>query len=288
MPLEKKPGDLVRADEGLPLAERLGPQERPAGEVARGGLRLRREGVRGDRRSASASMASCSRSSATRSTSGASPARLPASARAARARRASRSAPSASMRARTAATASRASPSIARIEGALGDRDQVVPLGRDAGLREQSLDVLEHVGAVGGIGRHPVDDDDERQAAVAGLGRGPPRDAVGVAGGRGHEDPEVGGLGQTVGQLAIGVLDRVDVGRIDQGDALGRTSRSTNRRRPAASADSGRPSPTRLSRAAGRATTTTSRVVGRITLAGLRRKPARALSRLDFRLRSGR
>src|SRR6185503_1619056 len=44
-----------------------------------------------------------------------------------------------------------------------------------------------------------------------------PWDAVGVAGGGRDEDREVGRLDEPVGQLAVRVLDRVDVRRVDEG-----------------------------------------------------------------------
>ena len=84
----------------------------------------------------------------------------------------------------------------------------------------------EHPGQVGGhgvdrVGRGAVEDDRDGGRPVGGLAQELPRHLVGVAGGRGDEDPEVGGREQLGGQRAVGLLDRVDVGRVEDGQPLG-------------------------------------------------------------------
>ena len=116
------------------------------------------------------------------------------------------------------------------VERALGDREHLERAGsrgprrrgrghrcrtrRAAGRRRRARPARS-----AGVVRHPVDDDDQRQAAVAGPEQDVPRHAVGVAGRGRDEDAEVGGLREAVGQLPVRVLDRVDVGRVDERDA---------------------------------------------------------------------
>ena len=68
---------------------------------------------------------------------------------------------------------------------------------------------------------HPVEHDRERRPAVRRRAQHRPRHGVGVAGRRRHEQPEVGGGEQLAGQLAVGLDDGVEVGRVEQRQALG-------------------------------------------------------------------
>ena len=71
---------------------------------------------------------------------------------------------------------------------------------------------------VRGLGRHAVEHDGQRGAALL---RGPqevPGDRVGVAGRGRDEEPQVGGGEQLGGELAVGGDDRVDVGGVEQGE----------------------------------------------------------------------
>ena len=66
------------------------------------------------------------------------------------------------------------------------------------------------------VGRHAVEDERDGRAAVARRVQEVPRHGVGVARGGGHEQPRVGGGEQLPGERAVGLDDRVDVGRVEQ------------------------------------------------------------------------
>ena len=70
------------------------------------------------------------------------------------------------------------------------------------------------------VGGGPVEHDRDGGAAVGGLLEEVPRHLVGVARGRGHEQPEVGRREQLGGERAVALLDRVDVGGVEQGEPL--------------------------------------------------------------------
>ena len=77
--------------------------------------------------------------------------------------------------------------------------------------------------------RGAVEHDRHGGAALGGLLEEAPRHLVGVARGRGDEQPQVGGREQLGGEAAVALLDRVDVGGVQQRQAL----RHRRRRRPA-------------------------------------------------------
>ena len=99
------------------------------------------------------------------------------------------------------------------------DRATVVFSRRESGLREQPPDVVEHVAAIVGLRRQAVRDDDKRQSAIPDAIEDEPRDVVGIAGCSRHEDAQVGSLDQPISEFAVGVLDAVDVGGVDEGEA---------------------------------------------------------------------
>src|SRR5690606_1973606 len=84
-------------------------------------------------------------------------------------------------------------------------------------LGEQAFQVAGD--GLGGLGRHAVEDEGEGGAAFAGGAQEAPRHLVGVAGGGGDEEPEVGGGEELGGQFAVGGHDGVDVGRVQQRQA---------------------------------------------------------------------
>jgi hypothetical protein len=73
---------------------------------------------------------------------------------------------------------------------------------------------------LGALG-HAVEHDRQRRAAVAGGVQQVPGHRVGVAGGGRDEQPGVGGGEQLAGEVAVGLDDRVDVGRVEQREPLG-------------------------------------------------------------------
>ncbi len=114
------------------------------------------------------------------------------------------------------------------IDGAFGDRhDLEVELALrsrapavdghvvDVPLGEQPAEVVEDERAVLGVLGQPICDDDQGQPARAEALEDDPRDLVGVTGGRRHEDAEIGRLDETVGQLPVRVVDRIDVRRVE-------------------------------------------------------------------------
>jgi hypothetical protein len=79
---------------------------------------------------------------------------------------------------------------------------------------------------VGGNGvdslrRGAVEHDRHRCRPLRGLAQEVPRHLVGVPRRRGDEQPQVGRRQELSGQVAVALLDRVDVGRIEDGEPLG-------------------------------------------------------------------
>ena len=100
---------------------------------------------------------------------------------------------------------------------ALGDREQRGVLEAAAG---------EHPGQVGGHGLQrlvggAVEHDRDRGGPVGGLAQEAPRHLVGVPGGGGDEEPQVGGGQQLGGQGAVALLHGVDVGGVEDGEPGG-------------------------------------------------------------------
>ena len=240
----EQPGDLVRPDERLPLAERLGTQERAAGEVVAEGRELRLERGLG----APAKGIGLDRLVLQR--------RRPRAGAAARAPRGCRRAPGrrgpaghpgprprASIRARSGATASAASPSIrsssapsgmastARVAASASGAEPSRPRAstpNSASRRSTSSSTATRSASAAGMRLTTTTSGRPRSRARS---EDVPRHAVGVAGRGRHEDPEVRGLGEAVGQLAVRVLDGVDVRGIDERDPAWL---ALVRRRPAA------------------------------------------------------
>ena len=100
---------------------------------------------------------------------------------------------------------------------ALGDREQrrvpQAPGGEHPG--QVSADLLDRVG------RRPVEHDGHRGAALGGRLQEAPGDLVGVPCGRGDEEPEVGSGEQLRGQRPVALLDRVDVGGVQDRESGG-------------------------------------------------------------------
>ena len=170
--------------------------------------------------------------------------------------------------------------------GPLGDDEQRGVLEAAAG---------QHPGQVGGDGadgvrRGAVEHDRHGGTALGGLAQEVPRHLVGVPGGGGDEEPEVGGGQQLGGQGAVALLDRVDVGCVEDGEAL----RHRLGRRPAAGRRgpwwAGRPARGRGAAGPGRTTRRPrgggpapgDRVVGRSTPGSVTRRPTSELTRVDL------
>ena len=66
-----------------------------------------------------------------------------------------------------------------------------------------------------GVDGSAIEDDGHRGGPLGGLAQEVPRHLVGVAGRGGHEEPHVGGGEQLGGQGAVALLDRVDVGGVE-------------------------------------------------------------------------
>ena len=86
----------------------------------------------------------------------------------------------------------------------------------EAGLGEQARHVVQHLATVDGILGKAVHDHDERQAPLSDATEHQPRDTIRVAGRRRHEQAQVGRFHQLVGEVAVGVLDAVDVRGVDE------------------------------------------------------------------------
>ena len=169
-------------------------------------------------------MASCAQSSASWSTAGPSPPSAPARARAARAIRASRSLLQRRDAVEHGADRRGVERRAAGRQPSLFDADDLELSGfrrRASRLVEEPPDVVEDFAPVGGVGWQAVHHDDERKPALADPAKHVPRHAVGIARRGRDEDAEVGGLDQPVGDDPVGVLDRIDVRRIDDCKAGG-------------------------------------------------------------------
>ena len=180
-------------------------------------------------------------------------------------------------RATSASRAGSTSPSVTPTtsRGRVGPSASVPSLAwpGQAGFGEQALDVVEHLAPVIGLRRQAIDDDDQRQATLPDPAEDEPRDAVGVAGRGRNEQAQVGGLDELIGELAVGVLDTVDVGRVDEREA--RRPGSGRSRSAAACGSTPASVPSRKAGASsGWARTMAVRVVGRSTPVGLAARPA--------------
>ena len=102
------------------------------------------------------------------------------------------------------------------VERALGHGEQRRVL--QSARSEHAGEVAAHLGDR--VGRSAVQDDRDRSAAVGGLLQETPGHLVGVAGRRGDEQPQVRGGEQLRGQAAVALLDGVDVGSVQQRQAL--------------------------------------------------------------------
>ena len=102
------------------------------------------------------------------------------------------------------------------VERALGHGEQRRVLQSPRG--EHAREVAAHLGDR--IRWGAVEDDRDRGAAVGGLLQEAPGHLVGVAGGGGDEQPQVRGGEQLRRQAAVALLDRVDVGGVQQRQAL--------------------------------------------------------------------
>ena len=115
----------------------------------------------------------------------------------------------------------------ARLQVALLHRHEVArrgiaPVGQESvetRLGEKAPHVGQDLGPVIGVGRHPIDHDEQRQTTLVDARQDGPRHLIGVAGRGGHEDAQVGRLDEPVGQGPVGMLERVDVRCVDQGEA---------------------------------------------------------------------
>ena len=155
-------------------------------------------------------------------------------------------------------------------------------------LGEHPGQVPAHLGD--GAGRGPVEHDRHGGAALGGLLEEAPRHLVGVARGRGDEQPEVGGREQLRGQAAVALHDGVDVGRVEQREPLrhrggrhqlqraGVGGRARWCARGRAGSAAGRTS----SASSGWWTRTGERVVGRSTPGSLTRAPTSELTSVDL------
>ena len=66
------------------------------------------------------------------------------------------------------------------------------------------------------LGWHAVEDDRDGRAPLRGCAEQVPRHGIGVAGGRGDEEPKIGGSEQLPGEFAVGLDHGVDVGGVEQ------------------------------------------------------------------------
>ena len=99
------------------------------------------------------------------------------------------------------------------VELALGDDEQRGVLEAPAGQHPREVGRHRLGGLLGGAVEH----DRDRRGPLRGLLEEAPRHLVGVARGGGDEQPEVGGGQQLGGELAVALLDGVDVGRVQDG-----------------------------------------------------------------------
>ena len=205
-----RPHDLVPAGEHLAAEERAAPQRlldllaRPA-----------RRPTRPARAGSSTAAPWAATAAATTPTRPGMLASAPESVRAISSERACASAASAvepgAHRARAQPPDSR--PSSSRLSGTTSS--SVSPSPRSSSIARRCARDLARVR------RHAVEHHRDDGAALARRLEQLPRDGVRVAGCGRDEEPGVGGGEQLVGERAVLVGDRVDVGRVEQGDALG-------------------------------------------------------------------
>ena len=98
-----------------------------------------------------------------------------------------------------------------------GLQDDEAVLGRDSVGVEHGVEVLAELGPVG-LG-DPRQDHAERGLALPGVLEDLPHRSVSVPAGAGHEQPQVRGVEELVGELVVGLDHRVDVGGVQQRDA---------------------------------------------------------------------
>ena len=179
--------------------------------------------------------------------------------------------------------------------GRAGGRPRAAPPRRPAAgrpARPRSASMLRRCAATSGdgLGRDAVEHERQRGAAVARRLQQLPRHGVGVAGGGRDEQPRVGRGEQLPRERAVGLHHRVDVGRVEQGEA--RRQRLASARaaasRPPEAIRVVRLMPGRIRSSSnqctssGWQTSTGARVVGRRTPAGLTSSPTRLLTSVDL------
>jgi hypothetical protein len=81
---------------------------------------------------------------------------------------------------------------------------------------QQPPHIGEDLGLIRWVRRHPVHDHLERKTPFADTVEDRPRDTVGVPSRGRDEEGEVGSLDETIGEVPVRMLDRVDVGRVDK------------------------------------------------------------------------
>ncbi|OKL54483.1 hypothetical protein BSZ39_03680 [Bowdeniella nasicola] len=97
-----------------------------------------------------------------------------------------------------------------------------------ARLGEAIHEVGAHVGK--DLRRDPVEDDRELQAALMRVAQVLPRDRIAVARGSRDKQPQVGGLEEFRRGFAVQVVEGVEVGSVDEGQALGQRLVADGRR----------------------------------------------------------
>ena len=125
-----------------------------------------------------------------------------------------------------ASPASSASQSRIGAHEHIGQQTGAVQRGlrQDEQRRVAEMLLLQHLAQVRGdlvVGarRHPVEHDRDHGAPVAGRAQHAPRHRVGISRRGRHEQPQIGGGQQLVGQVPVRVHDRVDVRRVQQREA---------------------------------------------------------------------
>ncbi len=172
------------------------------------------------------------------------------------------------------------------VDLALGDDEERRVLEAAAGEhpRQVGRDGLDRL-----VGR-AVEDDRDRGRPLGGLLEEAPRHLVGVARGRGDEQPQVGGGQQLGGEQPVALLDRVDVGGVEDREArAARTARATSWSESGSSvvcwtrtrSGSSRSWPNQWA-SSGWCTSTGERVVGRSTPGVVTRSPTSELTSVDL------
>lgn len=150
---------------------------------------------------------------------------------------------------------------------------------------------------------HAVEDGDEGRVVLLGAAQQVPGHGVGVAGGGGDHDPDVGGADELGGEYAVVGDEGVDVGRVEEGEPAGQVAGGLDAQdvlavvgggeapRSVSSGHCGTHTRVRSGRtrapenqrwSSGWQTSTGVRVVGRSTPASLTFRPTRELTRVDF------